>query len=414
MRKNKVKIFFYTITFLFLSSEVIISKENKFDKKQGKELIQAIIKNDLNKVKTLVETQKVPLNHLKYNYLDHGGQPLVVAIRTNSHKILEYLLQQGANPNHDYWLKGQEANINWQPPLHVAAAQDKLDMVKTLVRYKADIQYLNHDRQDALSAMFWGKEWGRPAKSLQPALLKYFISKGYDPNKKDRWGRPLMAYFLGGRPDPNWSWEAHFECIKIVVEAGYKVNTYYRGPSIHEGRYNRTAMHDAVGNLELLELFEKHGGVYNLLDSRGRTAVERWVWLGFQEGVLDTELINFAEKRDLKINYNQALVSMCIRAGRNYPIEKTLSAIDYLIKEKKVDPSYEYQGMSAIAVAMEYKNYEIAEYLMSFNPKITGITRNSRRPVRDEAKFLFLNSYGDKRYMPLFKRRLKKYSDRFF
>lgn len=117
-------------------------------------LHHAVKRNDMEKVKKLIEQDGVSVNTTD----DTKNTPMHIAAYEGQIPMIQYLAAQGADLNARDIPKGRT-------PLHVAAAQsfwstDYQDVLKTLLDLGADIHAVDYDkRQTALHrAAYWMKE----------------------------------------------------------------------------------------------------------------------------------------------------------------------------------------------------------------------------------------------------------------
>jgi ankyrin repeat protein len=106
---------------------VEINKENI-----QKELVEAIKNNDVKKVKEIIDERKISIDE---TYGEDEFTPLHLTVIYNQPEIMSKLLEKGADPD----VKDSEGNT----PLHFAAEQNNLELLKLLIEYDGDVNAVN-------------------------------------------------------------------------------------------------------------------------------------------------------------------------------------------------------------------------------------------------------------------------------
>ena len=154
-------------------------------------LIEAINKNDLDAVKTLIREQSANVNYATKD----KSTPLITAIYKRNTPIINYLLSKDANPNLPQTI-GQTKTT----PLNIAIEVNSLEIVKVLVEAGADV-----NAPDRL--IYTGNASYTPlitAIRMHSSLpiTEYLIASGAKVNKATSEGyTPLMAvadFSVGG------------------------------------------------------------------------------------------------------------------------------------------------------------------------------------------------------------------------
>lgn len=147
--------------------------EKTLSSQNGQELMQAVKSQNLVKVKQLLNRSGQPLDEAD----EQGFTPLIWASREGFTKVVELLIQKGANPNHlDQWMKanaghkaafwgrtetmklllqgGLKVNArggyNGYTPLHDAIARRHLETAKVLLSAGARKDIKGHDGKTAV------------------------------------------------------------------------------------------------------------------------------------------------------------------------------------------------------------------------------------------------------------------------
>src|SRR5207244_11484940 len=103
------------------------------DKKNiKKELFEAIKSNDVEKVKQIIEEERINTNEI---YDEDKFTPLHIAVVYNQLEIIKKLLKSGANPN----AEDSEGNT----PLHFTAEQNNLETLRLLIEHGGNVNAVN-------------------------------------------------------------------------------------------------------------------------------------------------------------------------------------------------------------------------------------------------------------------------------
>ena len=227
----------------------------------------AVRKNQLNLVKFLVGR-----GVYKSVNKEAGAQMLRIAAKENELDLVMSLVKQGADINAKRgdtllhyaaignalevakWLVQQGADINAKtevgfPPLDWAMVGNALQVAKWLVQQGADI-YIYTKGVDAWT-MLHSAAWGNA-----PDAAKWLVEQGADINAKDKDGHtPLHAA----------AWGNALDAAKWLVEQGADINVKDKG--------GRTPLHSAVGSdrAEVAELLVRRGADINAKNKDGDT-----------------------------------------------------------------------------------------------------------------------------------------------
>ena len=184
-------------------------------------LIMACEEGDIDFVKTLLESG-IDVNGIG----SEGYTPLMIATNNEEHKIIEYLLNQGADVNKAFkgWtalleaadegaiesmkhlLKaGAEVDYYWNQgsptAISMAASEGKLECLKLLLEYGADKNGIGNSIPPLHIA----------AEENQEEIVDYLISQNININKKDASGRTALMYAAS---------EGNSNIVKKLVSAG--------------------------------------------------------------------------------------------------------------------------------------------------------------------------------------------------
>lgn len=144
-------------------------------------LSAAVRGNHFDVVKYLVD-QGADTNHLLMSH-GPGSSPLFTIVEDGHSEIFEYLLARGADIDQEK--PGSASTIN--TPLIAAVYYGDLSAARILIRYGADVNYVNKHGNTALlqAIRFTG---GDGDEDLTMAFIELLISNGADPDMPDRDG----------------------------------------------------------------------------------------------------------------------------------------------------------------------------------------------------------------------------------
>lgn len=143
----------------------------------NKSLLEAVIANDMDKVKSLIENgADINTKTLYGNYT-----PLLLAARMNNSKMSKLLIDAGC-----------EVNVNGStnyPALHIAAANDNIELVKMLIEAKACVNVKDWDGGTAFMVA---------ANHGNIEIAKMLVDAGADVHAEDNRGNTARNYMKWG------------------------------------------------------------------------------------------------------------------------------------------------------------------------------------------------------------------------
>lgn len=164
---------------------------------------------------------------------DTGKTPLITAINNNDNKMVEYLLDVGANPNagnyhhsplvlmifsNNYYLvkllleKGADQNkleSMGRLPLDFAVLQRNMDIIKLLIEYKTYLdnsKYTYHNHISSILINF-------------PECLPYMIRNGLDVNRLNSLGETMLEHLISS---------IRLKDVRTLIQFGAKVTVKER------------------------------------------------------------------------------------------------------------------------------------------------------------------------------------------
>ncbi len=199
----------------------------------GTPLVQAVRKNDVNKVKTLLQ-QGVDVN---MQIESNGSTALYEASFLGYKNSVEILLENNANPNIQ--------NKLGFTPLYAAAQERHGDIVKLLLHYDADP---NFKAQEDWTAIMIASAKGHPD------IVRILCENGANPNTHNEKGMSTLdlAWYFG-----------HSNIVSILIDKNVNINA--------ANKIGNTSLMRActLRNTEEVQYLLSHGAVVNQKNNRG-------------------------------------------------------------------------------------------------------------------------------------------------
>jgi len=191
---------------------------------------------------------------------DRGRTALYIASIGGKSNVVEYLLNQGADPN-----KGAAWKAN-RTPLQAAAMYDNLDIIQNLLRHGAKIDAADAEGQTALHHAAW---YGRSA------AVKLLLKEGANPKAEDVYGYSSLHFrftpqevnilnrsSLGQIPTD------FREVAELLVSAGADINAPAKKPK----GYTPLMAACAVAPIEVVDYLLSEGANAEAITETGATA----------------------------------------------------------------------------------------------------------------------------------------------
>lgn len=217
------------------TSTELPSKAKKNDDKLDRELLQAILKDDLGGVIATIEQGANVNASGDFEKIGKNITALNLAVPVDE-EMVDVLMEKGANPNKfsDFYV-GSTKDTRATSPLMQAAAIGKISVVKILIKRGADLNFQNKNGDSPLMSAV-----------SHTGILKLLLEKGANPNQANSEGvTPLMAVVQGARYD-----KTKGEKVNILLQKGADLNA--------KDKNGRTALDIArsYGDKELSNLLE--------------------------------------------------------------------------------------------------------------------------------------------------------------
>ena len=189
--------------------------------------------------------KRLYLNGMRVNTDERSRIPMSFAIQTDDIDFLSFLLNNAADPNLCDFLKNY--------PIHEACEWRQPEMVKLLIKAKADLNVQNESSETPLMLSINESDY---------ETAKLLIRSGADLNKKNRAGNTALHLMAGCKaPDKTG-------LIGNLIIYGAKIDA--------TNSKNETPLHLAVnaGNSAAVLLLLECGAKVDLRDQSGKSCVE--------------------------------------------------------------------------------------------------------------------------------------------
>jgi len=322
----------------------------------------------LDVVRYMIEKQGIDVNKQ-----DNDGVTLLFDAAWGGHlKIVEYLIQMGANAN-------KQDNIA-MTPLFPAAWGGGIDVVKYLTEnVMVEVKHKDNNGRTALFYAATGKDLdviqylvenfredvNRQDDSgftvLVPAVLsgdleviKYLIKKGADINQRSKSGRTILMAAV---------WNGNLDFVKDIIEKGVGIN-------LQDNKGQTTLMHASdYGILKVVKYLIEKGADINLQDNEGQTALMAACYPD------NLQVVRYLVEKGADVNHRdrhgRTILSIAIQLY-------DLPDIIFLIEEMGADVNVlDNESISVLMYAAHRGNLALVEYIV-------------------EKKFQDVNHHGDK------------------
>ena len=374
-------------------------------------IVRAIQSNSLTRVKSLLDGGTVDINAKD----SKGRTPLYVAAFLNRAKIVQLLLERGADTGIKYSNSNQEHNT----PLLIASVEGYADCVRLLLKYKADIEAVNTNGDTALMLA---------AEHRNNDCVRLLLEHGANVHHRLYNGNTILIEAMedtGDEEDDEDDDEddnedgSYITTVRLLLEHGAEVNAVgqqgefaLRQAAMHtspacvkmlldrgadpnmatvkgETALMMAASHDG-GNTESVKLLLQHGANANAVDlENGRTALH-WAMIGST----DIELVRLLLKHGADINLadkkGDTPLMYAASADRAEKDIGIIESVRLLLRQGADASRVNKDGKTALQLA-QARGFKIIEnILLNFE--------NDGRPVLVEE--VTRNAYKDLRVKP--------------
>lgn len=305
----------------FLDSSLLYHFEAADIKNPGSVMRDAFVMNWIEAINWLIE--KLPVN-----ISDADGMPLLHhAVMHNDPKIVEFLLEKGANVT---VRDNYPANV----ALHYARSGE---IAKLLLKHGSNPNAKNLNGQTPLH-----KEW----RELDLEVVQVLLEAGADINAKDNSGNTPLHYAISKKS---------LEEVKFFVDHNVDINaqnSYGETPLefMFKYRYNEPIRSEEI-DLEILEFLIENGADPNRLNSKTWNPLEKVIICQLDDELVQNKVILLlTSSKDIKIDLN------------NYSIRK------FFTDEDNVKALFAADGYEELkAITKENLTKSLREYGESHN-----------------------------------------------
>lgn len=213
-------------------------------------LIQAIQKNNIRRLESLLENQYKNHPSIDTETDNEGWSPLCVAVCGNRLRFLELLLEAGANVNYV-----SEKNAGRWSPLCIAVHYNHLECLELLLKKGANVDHTNAYLQTPL---FEAVKYGHLK------CIEILLKAGANVNHANPYAQTPLFEAVSDRGIVN---KNRVECISILLNAGADFN---KSDYLDETPLYQAAKH---GYVECTNVLLNAGADFNKSNYRGETPI---------------------------------------------------------------------------------------------------------------------------------------------
>lgn len=237
----------------------------------------------------------------------------------------------------EHLAKVSEVDNDGRVPLHLAAQEGHLQVVKILAEHGSLVDKKSHDGKTALRAA---------AIENHKECVEYLHSVGADIDYRDADGRSTL-YVL--------ALENKYEVARLLLEKGAKVDLVD-----HEGR---TALHVAAwqGHYEMVEVLCQHKATIDAVDNDNRTALQSAAWQGHDR------VVQYLLENGAAVDHtcNQGATALCIAAQEGH------DDVVRVLLQFQANPNHADQfGRTPIKVALKSGHLNVIKLLEEYGASI--------------------------------------------
>jgi len=272
-------------------------------------LINAIINNDIETVKSFIKSKNININILNY------------AIKENNIEIVLLLLENGADVN--------AKNNNGETCLYYATKENNIEIVQLLLENGADINAINNYGKTPLIYSIW---------SNNKDIVELLIQKGADVNAKNNYGDTPLYYAIK---------ENNKDIVELLIQKGADVNAI--------NNYGDTPLYYAIkkNKIEIVQFFLENGADVNAKNNYGDTPLIYAITNAIEENKIEIVTLLLENGADVNAKNNYGKTPLTIAE------EKKNEDIIKLLKDKQTstnNPIYKDK------TSMNSKRYFFTQY----------------------------------------------------
>lgn len=312
-------------------------------------ILMAICRNNLKIVNFLVEhganvdqaiedwlivTQWLENDRVAYYPTKQGTTLLMIAIMFENRTLVKYLIEHGADVN--------KANKNGLTPLYMAAERGYEDIVKYLISHGADIDKAENNGITPLIMS---------AHNGYENIVKCLVEHGADINKQDRYERTPLIMAMDSE-----------NIVKYLIERGADVNKEWEGepPLLQACRR---------GDENIVECLVEHGA-YVSDDALFCACISK--------SETNENVVKYLVKHGANINRENRFGQTPLFRASVFGNE---NIVRYLIECGADVDKEDYFGETSLFGVCEFGDENIVKYLVEHGANVNKRDRNGRTPL---------------------------------
>lgn len=261
------------------------------------EIHKAAMEGDMAKVEVLI-AENPGLTNAKD---EMGLTPLIYAVSRGHRKVVELLLNKGADVN-------IQDNAGYSP-VHIAAFSGNKEMLEFLISKGANLNRKNETGVSALHDM---------AMQGQKEIVALLIDNGADFMMKDASGNAALQLASN---------HGHEDVVEFLLTKGADVN--------QKGSGGDTPLHGAawMGDKPTVEVLIANNAQINAKNDNGNTPLENAIKRGHEGIVAVLMAKNATGRTDLKMKFQKIILDRIDQEGMDTPLKFTILYDNYLYEQ---------------------------------------------------------------------------------
>ena len=268
-----------------------------------------------------------------------GITPLHVAAAQNDLQLAELALKKGARVNVTMYERGSM-------PLHLAAWNNSAEVAALLLKHGAELEARNADGKTPLHLACWQNA---------PAVAKVLLAHGADVSARNKYGEtPLHGTIFS------------HEVLSLLLAAGADINA--------GSEYGKTPLHAAIdlGSLETASVLIENGADVNAPDSLGETPLHLAAYRNQTDAVL--LLLQHGASVHAKNHYGGTPVHLAILQR----LEASFHALEHGVIS--YDETYNVWGNSDLD-SWRFSASEVVTALLKAGADVNAVTKAGETPL---------------------------------